>query len=44
MILVKEIQSKTRKAETVHLWVNTATVVVSALIPVVWDIIRGIAN
>lgn len=44
MILVSEVQSETWKAETVHLWVNTASVVVSALIPVIWDLVRGIAN
>lgn len=44
MIFVKKVKSETRKAETIHLWVNTASVVFSALIPVVWDLVRGIAN
>ena len=43
-MLVKETRRKTRRAETVHLWINTVAVVVSALIPVAWDIINGIAK
>jgi hypothetical protein len=41
---VEKTRPERRKAEIIHLWVNTASVVVSALIPVVWDIISGIAN
>lgn len=41
---MEETRPETRKAETVHLWVNTITLMASALIPVVWDIIRAIAD
>lgn len=44
MIVVKDVQPEARKAETVHLWINTVSVVVSALIPVLWDIVRGVTN
>lgn len=43
-MFVEETRSEKRRAETVHLWVNTVAVVVSALIPVAWDIISGIAK
>lgn len=33
-----------RKTESIPLWANTVGVVVAALIPVAWDIIRGVTN
>lgn len=41
---MEETRPKTRKAGTAHLWVNTVALMASALIPVVWDVIKGIAG